>query len=136
MEAPHSFSHFRKRRILHADNMKRIIVVDDDPAILDSIDLILTRAGYIVTAYTNAYPLLNGQYELPDIFILDKQLPGLNGLDVCRFLKAQQSTGEIPVVMISASLNINLTAKEAGANNFLEKPFRMTELLTMVRKYV
>ena len=116
--------------------MKRIIVVDDDPAILDSINLILTRAGYRVTAYTNAYPLLNGQFELPDIFILDKQLPGLNGLDVCRFLKAQQSTGSIPVIMISASLYINSTAKEAGANNFLEKPFRMAELLTMVSKYV
>jgi DNA-binding response OmpR family regulator len=116
--------------------MKKIIVVDDDPGILDCLDLILSRAGYAVTVYADAAPLLKGDFELPDIFILDKQLQDADGLDVCRFLKAQKKTSNIPVIMISANLHINPTAKEAGASGFLEKPFRMKELLIMVNKYI
>lgn len=116
--------------------MNKIIVVDDDPGILDCLDLILSRAGYAVTVYTDAAPLLNGDFSLPDIFILDKQLQGSDGLDVCRFLKAQKKTSNIPVIMISANLHINPAAAAAGASGFLEKPFRMKELLTMVKHHV
>lgn len=116
--------------------MKKIIVVDDDLGILDCLDIILSRAGYSVAVYADAAPILNGDFGLPDIFILDKQLQDADGLDVCRFLKTQESTSSIPVIMISANLHINPAAKKAGANDFLEKPFRMKELLTMVNKYI
>lgn len=116
--------------------MKQIIVVDDDLGILDCLQIILSRAGYAVKIYADAAPLLKGDFGLPDIFILDKQLQDADGLDVCRFLKAQKSTSNIPVIMISANLHISPTAKEAGANDFLEKPFRMKELLALVKKYI
>jgi len=116
--------------------MKKIIVVDDDPGILDCLDLVLSRAGYSVTVYTDAAPLFKGDHGLPDVFILDKQLQNSDGLDVCRFLKAQILTSKIPVIMISANLHINPTAEEAGASGFLEKPFRMKDLLSMVKNHV
>lgn len=117
--------------------MKEIIVVDDDLSTLDCLRLILSRAGYVVTVYADASPLLNGDFRLPDIFILDKQLKDKDGLDVCRFLKTQESTSNIPVIMISANnLHINSKVKEAGANDFLEKPFRIKELLTMIEDHI
>jgi DNA-binding response OmpR family regulator len=116
--------------------MKRIIVVDDDPGIQDTLEMIFSRAGYEVTVFSGADPVLSGNYERPDAFILDKQLSGADGLDFCRFLKSQESTRHIPIIMLSANMYISRLAKEAGANDFVEKPFQLRELLATVKKYI
>ena len=67
--------------------MKRIIIVDDDPAIQDAFRLILERTDYSVTVYSNGQALLEGNFTLPDLVILDKQLSGADGLAVCRALR-------------------------------------------------
>lgn len=116
--------------------MKRLIVVDDDEGIQDIFSLIFSRAGYKVEVYSAGSPLISDHFEIPDIFILDKQLSGIDGLEVCRFLKRKKETQDIPVIMISANPNIENLSKEAGADDFLEKPFKMKELLEMVERYV
>lgn len=116
--------------------MKQIIIVDDDINILDPMTIILEGAGYAVTAVSNGTSLLNREFTAPDIFIIDKQLSGVDGLDVCRFLKTQDDLKHIPVVMISASPNIHALAKDAMANEALEKPFKMKELRDMVLKHL
>lgn len=115
--------------------MKRIIAVDDDPGILDILELIFIRAGYLVTAYSGAEDLLKNNFEHPSAIVLDKQLSGADGLDVCRFLKGQESTRNIPIIMISANMNIGDMAHKAGANDFVEKPFNIKNLLETVKKY-
>jgi DNA-binding response OmpR family regulator len=115
--------------------MKKIIVVDDDPAIQDAFRLIFTRAGYQVTVYSNGQALLTGNFEHPDILILDKQLSGADGLDICRLLKQKAETKHIPIIMLSASPHIQRLFKAAGANDFLEKPFKLKDLLDIVKKY-
>lgn len=116
--------------------MHQIILADDDPSMRDIFELILKRAGYMVTSYSNGEILLGNEFELPDLFILDKQLSGIDGLDVCRFLKGQESTKNIPVIIISASPHIAQFADDAGADEFIEKPFRTKELLGIIEKHI
>jgi CheY-like chemotaxis protein len=116
--------------------MKQIIVADDDASMRDIFQLILKRAGYTVTSYSDGEILMGNNFELPDLFILDKQLSGIDGLDVCRFLKNQESTKKIPVIIISASPYVATLASEAGADDFIEKPFKTKDLLAMAEKYI
>jgi DNA-binding response OmpR family regulator len=116
--------------------MKHIIITDDDASMRDIFQLILQRAGYIVTCYSDGEILLSNRFELPDLFILDKQLSGVDGLDICRFLKSQESTKNVPIIIISASPYVAQLANEAGADDFIEKPFKTKELLAMAEKYI
>jgi DNA-binding response OmpR family regulator len=116
--------------------MKQIIIADDDPGIRDIFQLILKRAGYNVTIYSNGEVLMENDFETPDLFILDKQLSGVSGLEVCRFLKNQESTKDIPVIMISASPYVKKNVDESGADDFIEKPFKSKELISLMEKHL
>jgi DNA-binding response OmpR family regulator len=116
--------------------MKRIIIVDDDPAIQDVFRLIFQRAGYEVMGYPNGDSLLQGDFMMPDVIILDKQLSGADGLDICRVLKQRETTKEIPIIMLSASPHVQQLALQAGADGFLEKPFALKDLLDKVGQYM
>jgi len=112
--------------------MKKIIIVDDDPAIQNAIGLIFDPALFEVRIYPGAEDILSENYDLPDIFILDRQLSGINGLDLCRHLKAGVYTKHIPVIMLSASPDIINAAANAGADGAVEKPFKMKQLRDVV----
>ena len=115
---------------------KRIVVIDDDPGLQDIFKIILERAGYEVEILTNVGCIQKNQYKLPDLFVLDKQLSGFDGLNICRFLKQQKSTSQIPVIMISANPGIKALSAKAGADDAIEKPFEISYLLQMIRKYI
>ena len=83
----------------------------------------------------NGEDLLKNKFTLPDVFLIDKQLSGYDGLDICRHLKNKGRTKNIPVIMISASPNIGSLSKEAGADAFIEKPFEIKDLLRLVNFY-
>jgi len=114
--------------------MKHIILADDDPAMRDVFQIIFQRSGYAVTIYTNGEVLMKNEFESPDLFILDKQLSGVDGFDVCRYLKSQELTKNIPVLITSASPYVAEAAIKAGADGFIEKPFKMKELINLVEK--
>ncbi|PZF71837.1 response regulator [Taibaiella soli] len=112
--------------------MKRIIIVDDDPGLRDAYGAILNENEYQLVFYSDAMPVLNHEFERPDLFLLDKQLSGVDGLDVCRFLKNDKETSDIPIIMLSASPAIERLAADAGADFALEKPFNINALREMV----
>jgi len=114
----------------------RIVIVDDSPAIRDCFRWILATDSYELTIYPSGTPILNGDYSVPDVFIVDKQLSGVDGLDVCRFLKSQEETRDVPIIILSASPNIKMLARNAGADGILEKPFQAKALKEMVDKFV
>ena len=114
---------------------KKIIVVEDDPALQHAMELIFERGGYDVSILATGEEALDPTLALPDIFVLDKQLSGIDGLDICRFLKSQAATADIPVIMLSANPAIGRLSQEAGATDFLEKPFKLKNLLELVEKY-
>ena len=115
--------------------MKRIILVEDDEAIADVVRLILSRAGYSVTIYENSTDLLTGNYEIPHLFMLDKQIPGVDGLELCRRLKNEPRVAAVPVIMLSASPQI-LVLAAAGADAALEKPFSAADLRQLTSRFL
>jgi DNA-binding response OmpR family regulator len=116
--------------------MKKIIIADDDPGIRDIFQIILKRAGYAVTLYANGDMLFRNGYDLPDLFIIDKQLSGVDGLEICRHLKSNTPTKAIPVILISASPYVERYATEAGADDFVEKPFKTQALIKTIEKHL
>ncbi|WP_152266518.1 response regulator [Agriterribacter humi] len=115
---------------------KNIVVTDDDPGIRDIFKIIFETAGYEVQLITNGDDLLNNKFDIPDLFLLDKQLSGVDGIDICRYLKKQNTTSHLPVIMISANPHIGKLAEEAGADAYIEKPFEVKYLLEMVERYI
>ena len=115
--------------------MKKILVIDDETHVLDIVRLILEGVGYSVVTYTDARCIYDGDFELPDLFLLDRQLRAADGLDVCRFLKSQDNTRHIPVVIFSESRYIDVVSTDACADGVLQKPFKMSELREIVSKH-
>jgi DNA-binding response OmpR family regulator len=113
---------------------KHIILVEDDLSIQDASRLVLERKNYKITTCPDGRPLLQGKMECPDLFILDKQLPGIDGLEICRYLKSREQTRNIPVLIISASPEVCPLARMAGADAFLEKPFKIRDLRELIEK--
>lgn len=111
---------------------KKILVAEDDPAIGDVIKLIFENAGYDVDLRPTGRDLLMPILDKPDLFIIDRLLSGVDGITVCKYLKGQPATKDIPVIIISASPDARNLSKQAGADNFIEKPFRITLILDTV----
>jgi DNA-binding response OmpR family regulator len=116
--------------------IKRVLIIEDDPGMQDAFRIIFDRAGYETIVLSSAKAVLDGTAPLPDIYVLDKQLSGVDGLDVCRYLKDQDASKHLPVIMVSATPHVAQLAKAACADDFIEKPFRQRDLLAMVAKHV
>ncbi|HSX09035.1 MAG TPA: response regulator [Candidatus Saccharimonadales bacterium] len=123
-----------QKKISDQDNV--IVVADDDPAILDAMKMILESYNYKVETVSDGSVLPKLMTIKPKLLFLDIRMSGVNGKDVCRELKEIDETKDIPVVMISASCDLIKIVKEAGADDFLEKPFEMNDLLSKVNKYL
>jgi DNA-binding response OmpR family regulator len=115
---------------------KKIMVADDDSAIVDALTLILEDAGYEVISETNGKTVPTIFAQKPDLVLLDIWMSGVNGRDICIKLKRNDKTKNIPVIMISANRDTEQIAKEAGANDFIAKPFQMDSLLNKVKAFV
>jgi CheY-like chemotaxis protein len=115
---------------------KKILIAEDDKDILFILDMILNDAGYTVEPLLEGSSLVQRKKDWPDLFILDKHMPTIDGLALCKFLKLKEETKDIPIIMISSYHKLKKKAKEAGVDDFLEKPFHLKDLLRTVGKYV
>lgn len=116
---------------------KHILVVDDDPDILIFLQVILEDEGYtVVTSEKGEYleQLHNG--GLPDLIVLDMLLSGKDGREIVKYLKRNPETSRIPVIMISAHPGAEKEARQAGADDFLGKPFDIEKLLAKIARYL
>ena len=111
------------------------MIAEDDPSILNAMQIILEDAGYDVDTTLNGLTLKDMEFEIPDLFLLDIHMSGIDGEDICRHLKKQKVTKHIPIIMVSANRDTKKIASECGANDFLEKPFQMLDLLEIVARY-
>ncbi|MGV8879747.1 MAG: response regulator [Sphingobacteriaceae bacterium] len=118
------------------ETKKRIIIADDDPGILDAIGLMLEYEGYDVSTTLNGATLLEMKTGFPDLILLDIWMSGTDGMEICKQLKQNEITRNIPIVMISASHDIKNAAMKAGADDFLAKPFDIDDLLTKIGEYI
>lgn len=112
---------------------KRILLVDDEPAITSALTVILQRAGYDTAVATSGADALTEIATRPDLVILDIMLPDIDGYQVCRTIRQQPTY--IPVLMLTArdTLPDKVLGLELGADAYLTKPFAPGELLAQVR---
>ncbi len=115
--------------------MSRILVVEDDPDIAELLRHYLERASHQVDVLTNGTDVLPRVRENePDLVILDRMLPGLDGLEICRLLRAQPSTADLPLMMVTARAEESdrIVGLELGADDYITKPFSAKEVVARV----
>lgn len=115
--------------------IKKILIADDDPAICDSVKMMLELEGYEVDTTVNGATIYKMEKIFPDVLLLDIWMSGQDGRDICKYLKKEPHTKHIPIIMISASKDIRKSAQEAGADDFIAKPFEQEDLLNLISKY-
>ncbi len=113
---------------------KKILIADDDPGILEVIQLMLEDDGYevvIINDYKNTEQI---QAHNPDLILLDIWMSGVDGTSICRELKSKDETKNIPIIMVSANKDTEALSLECGAEDFISKPFDIDFLLNKVEK--
>ena len=116
--------------------MAKILVVDDEPHVVELVAFNLRREGYsVVSANNGAAALVAVRQEKPDLIILDVMMPIMDGIQVAETLKADEDTRDIPVVMLTAKAQDSdiLEGLVAGAEVYLPKPFSPLELSRVVK---
>ncbi len=113
----------------------KILVIDDDPGIVDAVELILTDEGYEVsTGYSPSCLDELHSDNLPHLILLDYLLSGVDGRNVLQRLRSQKMTRDIPVIIFSAHPDAEQAAAAIGANGFVGKPFEIDALLNAIQK--
>lgn len=118
--------------------MTKILFVDDDPntqEILARATLLLGQQG--VAAFSGHEALAMMEKQQPDLIFVDIQLADMNGLDLVRMLRGRPDTQKTPIVVLSASaeMDVPAAARAAGANEFVDKPIRLQALEDIIRRY-
>jgi len=116
--------------------MKSILVIDDEKDIVEAIEYNLKKEGYKVSkAFDGKHGLKSAKENKFDLIILDLMLPGIPGLDVCKSLKRDTNTSNIPIIMLTAKDGEvdKIVGFELGADDYVTKPFSLRELLARVK---
>ena len=117
---------------------RRILIVDDEPNIVISLEFLMRREGYEVTVAADGEAALEaaGAAPPPDLVILDVMLPKLNGFEVCRRLRAEPRLAGLKILMLTAKGRESEVARglDLGADAYVTKPFSTRELVAQVRQ--
>jgi len=112
---------------------ERILVVDDEPAILDAVSYALRASGFDVDTFADGESALEAASATPfDVLVLDVRLPGLSGIEICRRLR---ESSDVPILILTAmDAEVDrVLGLEAGADDYVTKPFSIAELVSRVR---
>lgn len=119
--------------------MKKILIIEDEKNIVTSLKMYLEHSGFEVSVADNGLDgIKKGQELKPDMILLDLVLPRVNGYTVCKSLKENVNTKNIPLVIMSArTLKEDIEkAFASGADNYLEKPFSVMQIGNIIKKYL
>ena len=113
--------------------MRKIFLVEDDPGIRDTLEILLTTEGFVVYSF-GAVAEFNKRDKtiLPDLFLFDVMLPDGSGIDLCREIKADKESLDIPVIIMSAHADLKDICYECLPNDFIPKPFDIDDLLLRI----
>jgi two-component system, OmpR family, response regulator VicR len=121
-----------------AENLKRLVYVEDEREMIDLVRLILGRKGFeVIGAHGGREGLDTIRRELPDLVLLDLMMPDMDGWDVYQQMKAEEATREIPVIVVTAkaqSIDKVLGLHIAKVDDYISKPFSPQELIESVEK--
>jgi CheY-like chemotaxis protein len=125
----------------------RILIVDDNRSLVLAAERVLQKAGFdVLTAYDGVEGLEKARAEKPDLIILDIMMPRMDGYEVCRHLKNDPATAQIPIIILSAKGEVDekksapaiglkevYAGYELGVNNFLTKPVTASDILNAIK---
>ena len=114
---------------------RTVLVVDDDPDIVDFLDAALSDEGYEVLTAVNGAALPLAQQARPNVILLDIQMPGMDGVEVSRRLRADPETSAIPIIVMSAADRLDATVRLMPVNDRLAKPFGLRVLFDTVARW-
>lgn len=119
------------RLISEMEQEKKILVVDDDLAILEMLDEVLSYYGYNVSTLSRADKVFDRIDEYhPDLILMDIMLAGMDGRTICRAIKSVEAVNNIPIILISASeTGASCLNREGAPNDFVQKPFDVSFLI-------
>ncbi|HAH06961.1 MAG TPA: hypothetical protein DCM05_10625 [Elusimicrobia bacterium] len=118
---------------------KKILIVEDEPDYLDLLEHVLKKAGYSVAKAANGEDGLKAYKESkPDLVLLDLNLPDMDGLDICRKIRAEGPRPKTPILLCSVRSAVAPVAEglEAGADDYVLKPFDASDLLARVKAHI
>ncbi len=118
---------------------KSVLLIEDEPNIIEAISFILSRDGWAVSTHSNGHDAVGVvQSTQPDLVILDVMLPGKSGYDILREIRGHSDTSGLPVLMLTAKGQVKdrEMAERIGASRFMTKPFSNAEVLEVVRELV
>ena len=112
----------------------KILIVDDDPDMVELLRMALTEAGIRLRGPTGTEALAEAQWSSPDLVVLDLLLPEINGFNVCENLRRNPATASVPIIMITVLPGRfpRLVGMEVGVNAYVNKPFQTQELVSCV----
>jgi phosphate regulon transcriptional regulator PhoB len=116
--------------------MAKILIVDDEPDIVELVSYNLEREGFVtIKAHDGETALCKVRIEKPDLLILDLMLPGVSGLDICKRIRANPETSSLPIIMLTAKADEvdKIIGLELGADDYITKPFSVKELTARIR---
>lgn len=118
-----------------SESMKIVLLIDDDPTMIEMVEDFLESHGYhVIPATTGEQALTKAEISKPDVLILDVMMPGMDGYDTCRHLKKDPRLRGVPVIMFTAGADpkFQQRAFEAGADFCISKPFDLDRFLNVV----
>src|ERR687887_2372658 len=114
-----------------------IIIVDDDPAVRDALSVVFSLEGYQVTSFGDGQALLDAaRARTPACILLDVHMPGRSGLDILKELNAQDWPAPIFIISGQGDIAMAVDAIKNGALDFIEKPFRGTEIVARLNEAI
>lgn len=116
---------------------KKILIFDDDTAILEVITIIFEENGYDVKISETSHDILEkvADYQ-PDVILMDNWIPKIGGVEATKLLKSTEEFKHIPVIYVTANNDIVSLASEAKADDYVSKPFNLDDLEEMVAKHI
>lgn len=115
---------------------KRIILIEDNQDACTLFKHILFNAGYDVRDFRDGKYLLDNHSDAPDLYIFDNSLPNIDGVALTKYLKIQNDTRNVPVLIMSGNAAVSLKTKKCGASGFIAKPFEVNNFLHVVHNMI
>jgi len=115
-------------------NHSRIYIAEEDKVLQSGLQTALMRNGFDVSVFDGGYPIVEMMDNWPDIFLIDIELPDINGLEVCRWLKSHEDSRHIPVIFLSSDPYLKILAASSKADDYIEKPVLFEQMISKIRE--
>ncbi|MDQ2657399.1 MAG: response regulator transcription factor [Bacteroidota bacterium] len=112
---------------------RRVYIAEEDKSLGDTLKSTLKRNGFEVRVFESGYPIVSMMDNWPDLFLIDIELPDINGLEICKWLKSHDNSRNIPVIFLSGDSYLKVLAASSHADDYIEKPVTGHELIGKIR---